>query len=214
MDKVSQLETAILDQAKRLAAELRQRAEHSRDNILREAHDRLHLKEEREVLLANARADREYRRQVQASELKFQKEMDLLRWNLVQAVLGRLTERIHRLLDTREEYRRLLGEFLAAGAGQFEEEQLVVQLNSRDIAWLRPQWREFAAGLVQNKQLILSDEAIETQGGVLIRTEDNRIRLDNTFEGRRERLASRLHQVIFEHLLPKGTGKESIGAGL
>ena len=52
MDQVEELEQAILAQANRLASEYRERAERSRDNILREAGERLHLREEREVLLA------------------------------------------------------------------------------------------------------------------------------------------------------------------
>ena len=43
MDQVKELETAILERAHRLASEYRQRAERSRDNILRDAHERLRL---------------------------------------------------------------------------------------------------------------------------------------------------------------------------
>jgi len=75
MDQITELEAAILQRANRLAAEFRQRAERSRDNILREASDRLRLREEREVLLAKALAERAYRRQVQASELKLRAQM-------------------------------------------------------------------------------------------------------------------------------------------
>ncbi|MCB1831331.1 MAG: ATPase, partial [Gammaproteobacteria bacterium] len=88
MDQVEELEQAILAQANRLASEYRERAERSRDNILREAGERLHLREEREVLLAKAKAERAYRRRVQANELQLRKEMDHLRWNLVEEVRG------------------------------------------------------------------------------------------------------------------------------
>ena len=59
MDQVKELETAILKRAHRLASEYRGRAEHSRDNILRDAHERLRLREDREVLLAKAQAEAE-----------------------------------------------------------------------------------------------------------------------------------------------------------
>ena len=41
-------------------------------------------------------------------------------------------------------------------------------------------------------------------GGILVRSDDNRIRVDNTFEGRMERLGRGLHQIIIERLLPEG----------
>ncbi len=52
MNQVEELEAAILARADRLATEYRERAQRSRDRILREAADQLHLREEREVLLA------------------------------------------------------------------------------------------------------------------------------------------------------------------
>ena len=57
---------------------------------------------------------------------------------------------------------------------------------------------EAAAG----KQIRLAADPIETLGGLLVRSEDNRIRIDNTFEGRRERLRLRIQQEILERLLP------------
>ena len=58
MDRVEELEAAILARAHRLASEYREGAEQSRDNILRNASQQLHLREEREVLLAKAQAER------------------------------------------------------------------------------------------------------------------------------------------------------------
>ena len=84
MDQVTELESAILQRANRLAAEFKQRAERSRDNILREASDRLRLREEREILAAKTQAERSYRQRVQAAEIKHQEELDRLRWDLVR----------------------------------------------------------------------------------------------------------------------------------
>jgi len=99
MDQVKALEAAILKRADHLAAEYRQRAERSRDNILRDAHERLRLREDREVLLSKAQADRTYRRMVQANELKLHKEMDHLRWNLVEGVRERLGDLMQSLTN-------------------------------------------------------------------------------------------------------------------
>ncbi|MCP5448656.1 MAG: hypothetical protein H6964_16900 [Chromatiaceae bacterium] len=205
MDQVEELEQAILAQANRLASEYRERAERSRDNILREAGERLHLREEREVLLAKAKAERAYRRRVQANELQLRKEMDHLRWNLVEEVRGRLAERMQAMVQERQEaYRTLLQRLLAKGVAAIERDALVAEVSKRDLTWLQPIWQEFSAAVAAGKQVELAALPIETLGGIRIRSEDNRIRVDNTFEGRLERLGRRLHQIIIERLLPEG----------
>ena len=213
MDPVSELEVAILARANRLASEYKERAERSRDNILRDASDKLHLREQREVLVAKAQAERAYRRKVQANELKFHKEMDHLRWNLVEGVRERLTERIKDLVRDPQTYHPLLKSLLAKGAGVIERDELVIVLNARDLEQLRPIWDEFAKEAVPAKKLTLSPTPIDSLGGLLVQSTDNRIRVNNTFEGRLERLGSLLHQIIIERLLPGGRDSTTIGAG-
>lgn len=208
MDQVNELESAILNRAHRLAVEYRERAEHSRDNILREAHNKMRLREEREVLVAKSRAERTYRRQVQSNELKLQKEMDHLRWNLVESVLEQLDGRMEELTRDTESYLPLLSKFIHLGSKIFQQQTLVVEVNTQDIERLQPIWESFAQEAAPSKQLILSRHPITTLGGVMIRTEDNRIRLNNTYEGRMERLRNHLHQVIIEHLLPASMVQE------
>ena len=205
MDQVEELEQAILAQANRLASEYRERAERSRDNILREAGERLHLREEREVLLAKAKAERAYRRRVQANELQLRKEMDHLRWNLVEEVRGRLAERMQAMVQERQEaYQTLLQRLLAKGVEAIERDALVAEVSKRELTWLQPIWQEFSKAVTAGKRVELAALPIETLGGIRIRSEDNRIRVDNTFEGRLERLGRRLHQIIIERLLPEG----------
>ena len=205
MDQVEELERAILAQANRLASEYRERAEHSRDDILRDASEHLHLREEREVLLAKAKAERAFRRMVQANELQLRKEMDHLRWNLVEEVRERLAGRMKTLVQERpEQYQALLQTLLGKGVEAIERDALVAEVNRRDLAWLQPVWEEFSAAVAAGKTIELAALPIETLGGIRIRSVDNRIRLDNTFEGRLERLGRRLHQIIIERLLPEG----------
>ncbi len=202
MSRVDELESAILARAHSLAAEYRKRAERSRGNILREAGERMHLREEREVLVAKALAERAYRRKVQASELKLHKQMDQLRWNLVQGITERLAEGMTELVADEQRYLPLLRAYIAQGAEAIERDELVAEVNAGDRGRLEPIWDQLAAEAAPGKQLKLHPEPIATLGGVLIRSSDNRIRLDNTFEGRMRRLHERLHQQIVERLLP------------
>jgi V/A-type H+-transporting ATPase subunit E len=202
MNQVEELESAILARAERLAGEFRERAERSRDRILREAAEQLRLREEREVLIAKATADRTFRRRVQASELKLHAHMDHLRWNLVRGVEQRLADRMLAFVKDEAAYDKVLQGYLAQGAALIQQDDLVAELSAHDHQRLEGTWKEFAAAAVADKRLALAPEPIDTLGGVLIRSADGRIRLDNTFEGRLERLKSRLHQIIVERLIP------------
>lgn len=204
MDRVQELEIAILSQARQLASEYRERAAQSRDNILREARQRLQQRKQLELQRAQALAERHYRRRLQASELQLQREMDLLRWHLVEGVLDRLSERITALVEEPSRYLPLLSAWLGHAARLIERPVLVAELNARDLERLRPEWEAFSREAVPNRQIALAPTPIQTLGGVRVRSENNRIRVDNTFEGRMERLESRLQRIAWQQLLNGG----------
>ncbi|MCU0766749.1 MAG: V-type ATP synthase subunit E family protein [Gammaproteobacteria bacterium] len=203
-----------MQRANRLAAEFKQRAERSRDNILREASDRLRLREEREVLLAKALAERAYRRQVQANELKLRAQMDQVRWNLAKEVQDRMLGRAREFTRDAERYLPLLGRLLASAAREFPEGlELVAELNAEDRARLSPRWVEFVQENVPGRTIALGAEPVPSSGGVVLRTPDNRIRVDNTFEGRMQRLDIRIYQTIVERLFPGQADVQSLTIG-
>ncbi len=202
MNQVEALEKAILERAQMMASECQHRAEAGRKNILREASERLHLREEKETLLAKSLADRAYLRKVQADELKLHSKMDHMRWNLVQVVVERLQQRMQALTRDEARYMELLQAFLRQAAEQIEEQRVVVSVNAEDLRRLKPKWETLSADLVPGKSFDLSDESIETIGGCLITTVDERIQIDHTFEGRLERLKRKVHQALVERLLP------------
>ncbi|WP_428609667.1 V-type ATP synthase subunit E [Sedimenticola sp.] len=212
MEQVQELESAILQRANRLAVEYRERAGHSRDNILQEAHKRLHLREEREVLLAKSKAERTFRRQVQANELKLQKEMDHLRWNLVLTVKQQLREQILELVEDEKRYLPLLQSLMTHAAQALERQQLVAHFNARDLQRVRSKWETFVQATATDKQITLDPNPIHRIGGIILSSEDGLIRFDNSFEGREERLTDRLHQVILERLFPAATLHDNLSS--
>lgn len=203
MNQVQELERAILARAERLAAEYRDRAQRSRDSILREAAERLRLREQREEAIAKALGERTFRQQVQASELKMQSQVDRVRWNLVKDVERRLTERIEALQEDEAAYLALLQDLLAAAAGQIDGD-LVVSANAQDRKRLAGAWDQICAAAAPGRTVTLAETPIGALAGILVNNADNTVRVDNTFEGRLERLRPRVQQVILERLLPTG----------
>lgn len=213
MTQVEDLERAILGRAERLAAEFRERASRGRDSILREAAERLRLREAREEAIARALAERTFRQRVQASELKMQSHLDLLRWNLVQDVEGRLKARMQALLQDEAAYFRWLLDLIAEGAARMERPSLNVSVNVRDHQRLFARWDSVLERLPKGHTAVLLDEHLDTLGGCLLAAADGRIRVDQTFEGRLTRLRARIQQVILERLLPGGIDTGNIFPG-
>lgn len=213
MNQVQELEAAILSRAERLAGELQERANRGRDGILREAAERLRLRQAREEAGARTQADRTFRRRVQASELKMQSQFDLLRWNLVQDVEQRLTERIRAFVQDEAVYIHWLLAITAQAAGQIECDALEVATNTRDHQRLFARWDSVLERLPKGQTATLAETPIETLGGCLVLSADGRIRVDQTFEGRLERLRLRIQQVILEQLLPGGPDAANFFAG-
>jgi len=197
---VNDLEKALLERAEKLAHEYRERAQRARQHILEDAHERLHIEEQNEVLAAQADAERLFRRQIQASELKLKSKLDKLRWQLIQSILHELPKRLESTSDDRETYMALLHRLLVQAAENIESTELVAQVNSDDLDYLKPRWDTFSGDIAPGKKIELAPTPLHCSGGVLLRSKDNHIRIDNSFEGRIERFQSTLLQVITERL--------------
>ena len=204
MNQVQELEKAILARAERLAGEYRERANRSRDNILREAAERLRMRENREESIAKTLGERTFRQHVQASELKMQTHLDRMRWNLVQDVERALSGRMKAFSDDLQRYDPWVDTLIARAAALIESKVLLVSVNARDQKRLANRWEAVLEALPAHKTATLADEPIETLGGVLVTDSDRRIRVDNTYEGRLDRLRPTVQQVILERLLPSG----------
>jgi V/A-type H+-transporting ATPase subunit E len=211
--QADELENAILARAERLASEYRERAQRSRDNILRDAAEKLRLREQREEAIAKTLGDRAYRQQVQAEELKLQSHLDLVRWNLVRDVESRLAEQMEAHRKDSTAYLKTLQGFIQTALTEMERSQVILRANSADLKLLTKQWDRVAETLPADTQANLDENPIETLGGVMIESSDGKIRVDNTFEGRLARLRSRLQQVILERLVPSGFDTGSIFGG-
>ncbi|MGQ9658591.1 MAG: V-type ATP synthase subunit E [Thermochromatium sp.] len=213
MNQVEELERAILTRAERLAAEYRERAIRSRDSLLREAAERLRLREAREESIAKALAERTFRQRVQASELKMQTHLDRMRWNLVLDVERQLAERMRTFIEDQSNYDAWLRRLIVEAAELIESSEIEVSTNTRDQRRLFMNWDTIIAALPPGKTAMLASEVIDTLGGVLVTSADGRIRVDHTFEGRLERLRPRIQQTILERLLPGGFDTSSLFTG-
>ncbi len=197
---IGELESALLARARALAEEHLAQAASACARIAAETNERLRLREEREILAAKAAAERAFRQRQQAAEIKQQEETDRLRWNLVLGMMDRLASELEQLSRDEKAYLPLLRRLLAQAAGAIEDRELVAELNARDRARLAADWEAFCRDAGAGKRIVLASETINCLGGVRVRNVADTVRVDNSFEGRLDRLQGALHQVAMERL--------------
>jgi V/A-type H+-transporting ATPase subunit E len=194
------LEASLIARADILAHEFQSSAARRREEILAEANERMHLREEREVLAARAAADKLQRQQLQSAEIRLQGEFDRLRWTLVQSVLTQLDDAVAVLANNETEYLPILAGFISSAAQAIDAGTIVVELNAQDLARLNKRWESFSQDLAPGKKLQLSQQPLHSVGGALLHDSDNRIRVNQTFEGRKQRMSEMLIQAVMERL--------------
>jgi V/A-type H+-transporting ATPase subunit E len=194
------LEAALLRRARKLADEHLAHARNIHDQVIEEENQRLRLREEREVLAAKEVAERLYRQRVQASELRLREQLERRRWELIESAMTRLADRLGAIAGDEDEYLPVLQALLRDAAARIPAAELVAEVNARDMKRLRSGWDEITREAAEGKTISMDSEALQCSGGVRVSDKDNRVRVDNTFEGRLERMSDILRQVISEHL--------------
>jgi V/A-type H+-transporting ATPase subunit E len=198
--RIEQLEAALRERAEKLAEAHRRRARQESRELLAAAERRLADQRRREHEAATRLAQGKAREYMQAGELRLQADLDRLRWALVEEILGRLETRLPGLRSEPAVYRRMLADWIREGARWIDAPSLVVAVNAQDQGLLEPDWASWSAGILDGRKASLELLTRPTAGGVLLRSPDDTVRVDNTFEGRLDRLRESLQQLILEEL--------------
>lgn len=208
--QVRDLESALLARARLLVREHLDKGASERERVLRECAQRLRLREEREILAAKAYADRLFRQRVQAAEIALQGELDRLRWTLVQAVLGEVRRRLAAFADDESAYLAVLEQLIRRAAQAIGEAGVLVQLNARDHQRFGARWDAISKAISPHARLELMDTFGAMSGGAVVMNRPQTLRVDNTFEGRIERLGEAVDRLILERLFSSVPDMEAL----
>lgn len=198
-DQALDLERNILRQAQQLAEEHLAHGRAVHDRILGESAERLRRREQEAILAARAGGEQLYRRQVQAAELRLHAETDRLRWTLANAVMDQLRGPLEDVARSAA-YANILLTLLREGARAIGATSLRARINSRDRARFAGSWQALVEPVLPGIAVALDDETLDASGGVMVMSEDGRIRVDNSFEGRLERMRDDLYRAIMQRL--------------
>ena len=198
--QVSQLEQALLQQARTLARELQQNAEAARTRILAESAEKLKLAGEHEVLAAKVEAERLVRRQTQAAETRLAGELDRLRWALTESALSEVKAAFRHVVHDEARYPAVLEAWLAAAAQALPPGDLVAEVRPEDEKRLQAVWDDMVARAAPGRTVTLATHGLPTDGGIRVRLASNLAQFDQTAEARYARLADELARVVMERL--------------
>lgn len=200
-DQVKALQQAILQRAHKLADEHIKQGQMTRSRIIQDAREKVKLMEQKELLSAKLQSEREYQRQVQASELRIQAEFDRNRWGLVQSILDKVIKELAKLQDDDQRYQAIFENLLRQGVAKIELPRLVASLNSQDMSRFGENWEGMVKKCCgEGLEIKLNPEASRCSGGVKLVSEEGDVMIDNTFEGIIARRDEALQRIIFERL--------------
>lgn len=207
-DQVKALQQAILERAKTLSEEHVEQGKMTRGRIIQDAREKVKLMEQKELLAARLKSEREYKREVQASELRIHAELDRNRWGLVQSVLDKVNRELVLLHGREKDYRPLFENILKQGVRQIGLPCLIAFINSEDMSRFADNWTSLVKKCCGDEVIIkLSPEASRCSGGVKLVSEAGDVMIDNTFEGIIGRRDEALQRLIFERLFSTVTGR-------
>jgi len=196
--KIEDLEKALMQRANDLAEEYLQRAKRSHDHFIDDENKRLKLREEKEVMAAKMSAENIYRSRVQASELNVQKKLDQLRWQLIKDVIAQVKLKMVDIVNNEMQYRQLIIAFIQCGVTAIGNKHLLVEFNQTDQQKMEHQWENIMKEIHGGETIELSKECHSMSGGIIMYDINRLTRIDNTFEGRIERLSESIHQRVAE----------------
>lgn len=200
-DQVKALQQAILQRAHKLADEHIKQGQMTRSRIIQDTREKIKLMEQKELLAAKLQSEREYQRQVQASELRVQAELDRNRWGLVQAILDKVLRELARLANDDSRYQTVFENLLRQGAEKTGLPRLVATVNSQDMSRFGDKWEAMVKKCCgDGTKIKLNPEASRCSGGVKLVSEAGDVMIDNTFEGIITRRDEALQRIIFERL--------------
>jgi V/A-type H+-transporting ATPase subunit E len=204
------LEGLLHAQAMNLAEQHLQKGHQASEQIKRELQAKLRQLEEGEELRYRLEAEQLCRQIMQASKIRVDTELDRLRWALVQGVLADVRTRLEKLAENPERYHPVLERYLAEAAHAIPAGDLVVELSARDLEGVRPHWERLIEQAAPGRKVALAPLANHASGGMIVRSKDGSLRVDNTFEGRLARMQDEVLGAIMEQLFKSaGNGQAS-----
>ncbi|AIF70258.1 hypothetical protein PAP_09410 [Palaeococcus pacificus DY20341] len=167
------------------------------EQIKKEAEERAKSKAEWIIRKAQTQAEIEKQRIIANAKLEARKKKLQEQEKLINEVFESLKEKLASMPE--DEYLETLKLLILDSLRELEVESVKISSNEKTLELLKSKSRAVKTFITKNlgkKVNIEFGEPINTIGGVLVKSEDGSVRVDNTFEARIERMKSELRAKI------------------
>jgi len=197
---LSSIAKEILEDAEREAENLLRRAESQAEKILEEAEKK--AEERYKAILKEGKSKIKIEEQQASTLFEIEVKNKLLRAKeeLVEEAFEMVLERLREYVLTEEYHECLLG-LIAEASRKINSERLIIEFNERD----RQRVTERDLLELSRKigvEFIRSKRMVDCIGGVIVKSLDGKITVDNTFENRlktlKESLRVKIAKILFE----------------
>ncbi|ASJ01604.1 V-type ATP synthase subunit E [Thermococcus gorgonarius] len=178
--KVQYILNEAREQAEEIKEEARKKAEAQAEWILRKARTQAEIEKQR--IIANAK-------------LEVRKKRLAVQEDLIKEVLSALRERLSSLPD--EEYFETLVKLAREGVEELGLQKIMVSSNKRTLELISSRLEEFSSKI--GAEVILG-KPMDTIGGIVVSDPEGKVRVDNTFESRMEKMENELRAEIAKAL--------------
>ncbi|MFQ6136642.1 MAG: V-type ATP synthase subunit E [Candidatus Hydrothermarchaeales archaeon] len=191
--QVQKIVDRILDDARRKAQEIEDDAKEEENAILAEAREKANKVKNEILSKAEKDAKFEKERIIADARVKARRSILEAREEMIEMAFSKAIDGIERI-TTLPEYSKSLKNLILESVSMIGDREVELLLNERDKGLLDGQ--EFK----ELRKVKISNECLPNIGGVIARTTDGAIEVDNTVEARLERQKAALRKKVAEIL--------------
>ena len=176
--------------------------------IGKDTENKIQQKKDEIVEIAKTKAESEFSKEKAKHELDLRLKITKFRDELVDEFIVKATEKIKTMADTKE-YEKSLENLLLTAVITLREPEIIVSCRKQDEKIFTNQFLLSAADKAEKiteikSKLTLSNEFIDSMGGLIAETSDRKISINNTYEKRIDRALRKIKREVSLMLTQEG----------
>jgi len=205
-DGVQKIIAEIDKSAEKQVSEILSEAKQKSDAVLSTAREKANEEADAIISRGEQEARRESQRILAEARIKARRKKVKAQEEVVSQAFKSARESMQALAEGKgDDYRKVLEELIKESVLSFGSESLEVLFDSRDKGLvpedsLKKIAQEAGPDLGMTISLSVSDEALSCLGGVVVKSADGKVRIDNTFEARIDRFRDNIRTLVAKEL--------------
>jgi len=169
---------------------------------------KIQKKKEEIIEAAKTEAETEFLKEKAKQELDLKLKITKFRDEVVDEFIVKATEKIKTMTDTKE-YEKSLENLLLVAVLTLSEPEVIVYCRKQDKKIFTNQFLSSVAAKVEKEnevksKITLSNEFIDSMGGLIVKTSDRKVSINNTYEKRIDRALGKIKRELSLMLTQEG----------